>query len=85
MTIWEYLYINIYSIRRKLKCASSDEAFMSLLVYAMLDCIGWLTVNLFVFYCLLPELKLTEYSVYIGFSYISGLVFFFYIRLFPII
>lgn len=77
MTIWEYSYISIYTVRKKLKCASSDEAFMSLLVYAMLDCIGWLTINLFVFYCLLPKLKLAEYSDYTGVSYISGLVFFF--------
>ena len=72
MTLWEYTYISIYHIRKRMGCKSADEPFNSLLVFTMLEYIGWLAINMMLLLVVLPKLGASDMREYIGLGFIVG-------------
>ena len=72
MTLWEYTYISIYHLRKRMGCKSADEPFCSLLVFTMLEYIGWLAINMMLLLVVLPRLGVGSLRGYIGLGYIVG-------------
>lgn len=74
MTLWEYSYISIYHLRKKIGCRSLDEPFMSLLSFIILDWIGWMSMNLIVFLIIFPKFGLSNLKDYMGLVYVIGML-----------
>ena len=79
MTLWEYSYISINELRKRLGFRPTDEAFYSFLVFIMLEYIGWLDIILILHFLIIP------YFGFVGINNLTGIIYILGLYLIPLI